>query len=206
MASGKPRIYTKANGERITATSETIEQYKLVKRYISEHERFERAKERFENFKREKILAYVVGKREDLLDHKDLKPSGQKKSGTIYGENGEKVIVSYRTTISVDADKAETAKGLVEEEIRIEEEKSGKIPEVLRFLLNAFGVQKKWSVGPAFVQFIKADFASKNLRRAQELLLAAIEARESKLYCSLVIPDEVERESQGTIAPGAWRN
>jgi len=187
---GRLRTYVNESGEKILADADKIREFKLVKRIVREKERLEAAEKRWRDFGEEKVFPFVQSAREDMGDVSGIGLNGKKRSKTLYGADKEKVTVSYRTYIRVDEAKSDAALDIIRAEVEEVKKKEGKIPELLDFLLQSFKAKTGWKVGPEFMSFVKADFRKRRLKEAQQLLLQAIEPRDSEWYIQLKLPEE----------------
>jgi len=179
--------YKKTDGTTVPVGAEVAREYKMMRRILRERGLRDKGEKRWTEFKDETVAEFARGQREDLetLDLGALKPGGKKKSITLHGENGETAVISYRTYMAVNQEKADRAMELIRAEVEAVSAKQGKMPEVLRFFITAFDAKRGWSVGPEYITFVKVEFRNKRLKEAQRLLLDAIEPRDSDYYISV---------------------
>ncbi len=181
-----------AAGIEITATPEAAKEMKLVAKVVKLDNKLRKdPKEQWEAFVAKEVIPFALGQAERLgiiAAASELGPNGKKVSKSFKGADGETVTVSFKTTVTLDTQLMEKAFGLIEEELRVEINAEGELPEVLQMLLTGMRTAKGYRITPAFFTFQQFKPPSKRLQDAQELFRNAVGAKDSNYYVEVRLP------------------
>ncbi len=156
-----------------------VDNDRLIRRTLQRKAKMDHEKEKYEEFLRKNVYA-ILENTNKTLDDKLQKFSIK----TIDGKY--KMQIVHKDFIRLN-ENAELAKKIVDEYIekhlkRADEGDSGKM---IGFLKGLFESKRKITLSAGLLQFINMKFNDSNLRRAQELLKAAIESDKSKIYVNI---------------------
>ncbi len=156
-----------------------VDNDRLIRRTLQRKAKMDREKEKYEEFLRKNVYA-ILENTNKTLDDKLQKFSIK----TIDGKY--KMQIVHKDFIRLN-ENAELAKKIVDEYIekhlkRADEGDSGKM---IGFLKGLFESKRKITLSAGLLQFINMKFNDSNLRRAQELLKAAMESDKSKMYVNI---------------------
>ena len=156
-----------------------VDNDRLIRRTLQRKAKMDHEKEKYEEFLRKNVYA-ILENTNKTLDDKLQKFSIK----TIDGKY--KMQIVHKDFIRLN-ENAELAKKIVDEYIekhlkRADEGDSGKM---IGFLKGLFESKRKITLSAGLLQFINMKFNDSNLRRAQELLKAAMESDKSKMYVNI---------------------